>query len=351
MKKEIIRHSTLEMSKEQWLAFRANGIGGSEMGVVLGLSPYQSSTELFFKKVFGGSEFEENEAMHWGSALEDLIADRWQYWETDAPTMIQNYKAQRIIRKCRRVNAYLINPKWPHIFCSLDREFRHAVFEGTVRYDQPEVELKKVLEDAVLEIKNISGYTSKQWESGIPPSYVVQLQTYLLVTETNYGEIALLRDGRYMEVIPFERSETICNQIIKKSTDFWQRVLAARDIVRDTGALDYNDLQFKGDEYRKRFTELEPEPDGSVSYEDFLSRRFKAEPLTVAGLDDQLTDAYGYIAAGLQIKEVEEKQREYSNRMKQYMQNAEVMDFGLRGKVTWKENAKGSRVFNVKIKS
>jgi hypothetical protein len=96
--------------------------------------------------------------------------------------------------------------------------------------------------------------------------------------------------------------------------------------------------------------QLEPEPDGSESYETFLSSRYKAEKLEVSGTDEQFEIACAYARCNDEIKAVEEKQRLHSNTLKVAMANAETMTFGAKGKVSWSENKKGSRVFTVKVK-
>lgn len=332
------------MSRAEWLAYRMNGIGGSEVGTVLGLSPYTSSLELYYKKIQPTSEIEENEAMHWGKALEDLIAERWQYWDTNAVTMMANYEQKKIIRKCRKINAYIINPDVPYLFASVDRIINHGKEISLGRYI---VDNRKP--EGVLEIKTISGFSAKQWEQGIPPWYITQLQSYLLITGLSYGEIALLRDGRFMEVIPFQKSEIICNEIISRCSKFWSKVLRGREILANENVTSWEELRSAA--AREEIAKLEPEPDGSESYEAFLSDRYKPEQIEVKGNDNHYTVAQSYIDYNEQIKEIEEKQRLSSNVLKVAMAEAEVMSFGDRGKVLWKTNSKGSRVFTVKLKN
>lgn len=336
MDKNLLTISTVGMSKEEWLSRRTNGIGGSEVGIVTGLSPYKSSLQLFHEKINGVSEIEENEAMHWGKALEDLIAERWQYWDGTPESMIANFNAQNVIRKCRRVNAYIVNPKYPYLFSSLDRVINKNGQE----------------KEGVLEIKTISGFASKMWETGIPPSYVMQLQTYLLVTGLDYGEIALLRDGRYMEVVPFAKSEIICERIIEACSHFWSKVEKAKEILRQAGVKTYDELSMLSNrmEVRAEIDSIEPEPDGSEAYEAFISTRYKEEALTIQGTEEYFIDSARYMIYNAAIKELTERQRYHSNRLMNHMKEAEVLDFGSRGKVSWKTNKKGSRVLSVRVK-
>ena len=79
-----------------------------------------------------------------------------------------------------------------------------------------------------LEIKTISGYEADKWEAGIPPSHVVQVQTQLMVTGWKYGELAVLKDGRFFDVFPFDKHAGVCREIANQTKSFWLRVESAR---------------------------------------------------------------------------------------------------------------------------
>lgn len=336
MKSNLTRVDTRKMTKDEWLAFRFNGIGGSEVGTVLGLNKYMSSLELFYKKISALKDTEENEAMFWGKALEEIIAERWQYWDGTPESMIENYYAGKIVRKCRRANAIIVNEKYPFLFCNLDRVI------NTNGNDK----------EGVLEIKTISGYSSAQWEGGIPPMYLMQLQTYLLITELEYGEIAMLRDGRYLEVLPFEKNETIQQAIIEQCSEFWSRVERARKVMQEAGVIDYDELNNHPErmQHNAMLQTIEPEPDGSEAYESFMSTRFKAAPITKDGDYETFLDALRYVGCSNVIDKIKNVQTYYSNKIKSIMGEAEILSFGVRGKVTWKENSRGIRTMRMSIK-
>ena len=58
---------TKNMEREDWLALRRQGLGGSDAGAVCGLNPYTTSMDVFADKT-GGRVFEDrdNEAMREG---------------------------------------------------------------------------------------------------------------------------------------------------------------------------------------------------------------------------------------------------------------------------------------------
>jgi putative phage-type endonuclease len=62
-----------EPGSEPWHAARANGIGGSEIAAVLGLSPYESAFSLWHRKKGLVAPVEENDVMYWGKIHEPQI--------------------------------------------------------------------------------------------------------------------------------------------------------------------------------------------------------------------------------------------------------------------------------------
>ena len=73
MKVNVVVETT-DLSKEQWLQYRQQGIGGSDVASLLGLSKWKSALELWLEKTGQADAFSvENEAMYWGNVLEPVI--------------------------------------------------------------------------------------------------------------------------------------------------------------------------------------------------------------------------------------------------------------------------------------
>ena len=317
------------MSREEWIMYRHSGVGGSEVGTILGLNPYKASIELFYDKLKKPFEIETNEAMFMGNILENVVADLWQYWDGTPKGMIANHAQEKVIRKCRRVNAYLRDPDFDFMFASLDR----VINKGTNE------------EAEILEVKTIAGFSAKQWDSGIPPSYVTQLQTYLMITGLKRGEIAILKDGRYLEVIPFEANETIQNTIKMQVSDFWARVLLARSIVAKFGFEYLPNVDHP--ELMQALSQHEPPPDNSESYRDFLQGRYLVKPIARTGRAEDYRRAITILANNETISAIEAENTLLSNQLKVYIGEAEELDFGSGGRITWRANKKGVRSFLV----
>lgn len=74
-----------EPGSDAWHAARANGIGGSEIAAVLGLSPYESRFSLWHRKQGLIGPVEESEEMYWGKVHEPGICARFAHEHPDLP--------------------------------------------------------------------------------------------------------------------------------------------------------------------------------------------------------------------------------------------------------------------------
>lgn len=68
---------SFEPGTDAWHAARAQGIGGSEIAAVLGLSPYESRFSLWHRKKGLIGPVEESEEMYWGKEHEPAICRRF----------------------------------------------------------------------------------------------------------------------------------------------------------------------------------------------------------------------------------------------------------------------------------
>lgn len=314
-----------------WHEFFFPCIGASEMATILGLNDYESSIELYYKKtgVIPVNDF-DNAAMFWGRELEKEIAEKWSFWDGTAESMMENFRTGKVIRKCRRINAYMQNKAFPFIFASLDRIINKQ--GGRV--------------EGSLECKTIAGWSADKWTAGIPPAYLIQNQTQVLVAGFDFGEIAVLKDGRTFDVLPFEKSENICVRILEAATDFFNRVKSGLEFYFLSQAAYTDELAAV---CQHHINDYAPEPDGSLAYENYL----KQKPDTggqVLGTIKEHEFAVLYCRHKDQIAEMEEKVRFCSNMLKTALGEASTMTFSGNGdRVTWKANKKGVRVFNVQV--
>lgn len=330
------------MSQEDWLRFRTRGIGASDVGTVMGFNPYKSSIELYYEKIGEDIGYNvENIYMFMGKEQEPLLADMWQYWDPHVSddhvgTMIKNYRSKNVVRRCQKVNAYVQNPTYPWLFVSLDRKINKTTARG----------------EGALELKTIAGHESDKWEGGIPPSHVVQVQTQLLVCEFDHGELATLKNGREFNVLPFTYNKNICGAIIDRTKEFWDRVVEGRRLATVRYDAMRNHNQRLVDECNAKLQQIEPEPDGSEAYSDFLKEKYRiARPGEMAGTLENLQIAREHLEVKSRITELQNAARLKENQLKQVLRDgADRMDWGTSGYISWKTDANGVRRFLNKVK-
>jgi putative phage-type endonuclease len=208
-------------NREAWLKVRNDSIGGSEAAAIVGMNPWKSSYTLWLEKT-GQSQQEdisENECVHFGTILEQVVADEF---------------CRREGKKVRKCGLFRSN-KYPFMTASFDRLL--------------------VGEDAGLECKTSNAFKREEWDEGeIPPNYYVQCQHYMLVSGLPRWYIACLIGGNHFVSWVVERNDDDIAALEQAEIAFWDKV--QRHIM--------------------------PEVDGSESSTDSLKKMYKggqAEPV------------------------------------------------------------------------
>ncbi len=187
--------STKNLSREEWLSVRGQGIGSSDAAVAVGISPYKSPLELWLEKTErqDAADLTENDAVFWGTTLEHTIATVY---------------AERTGVKVRRLNAVLQHPEHTFMLANLDRVVQHPT-DG----------------NGILEVKTAGVNSAKFWEEGVPDSYQCQVLHQLAVTGKEWCDVAVLIGGQDFRVYRVVRDEAKIADLIQREAQFWQYVL------------------------------------------------------------------------------------------------------------------------------
>lgn len=324
----------------EWHERRLKGIGGSEIGGVLGLNDYPGGSviELFYEKIGDKPQpLEDNNYMLMGRVLEDTVADLWEYYSGDMQSVIENMNAGKKQRRCRNVNGVLSNIKYPHLFLNLDRLIEKGSFnliDGSIMED-----------NGALEIKTLSSWVAKKWESGIPIMYVAQVTQACMILDVPYGEIGCLElDSRTLKVYPIEPSQSLVQSIDESSRSFWHdMVIPARELKRHADkALEDGNMELCG-QLLQEVSMYEPPADGSDSYKAFLNERWNSEPIEIPADDDMIKAAKELIVLKETVKLVNKQQTYRENLIRQYLQDNDTLLLD-EGKITWKTQKDNKRV-------
>lgn len=165
---DAVHLGTAENGSEEWHTLRAGGIGGSEVGTILGLNKWESAFTLWAKKTGRIEDTREpSEAMEWGNRLEPVILDKFA----------DNHP---------ELNVHRNVGTWHH----RDREWQRANPDAIFQAEGNEF--------GIIEVK--TAQFEDDWSEGVPRYYETQVQWYLQTFGYSSAYVvALFHGNRYRE--------------------------------------------------------------------------------------------------------------------------------------------------------
>lgn len=214
-------------SREDWLLARKLGLGGSDIGAILGMSTYTSPLEVFYSKTLDQPEREVSEWASIGRDIEPFIVDQW-------------IARERVIEGVYTDLIAIQSQTFPFLLHSPD----FLVVDGG-----------EVLAGG--EVKNVR--SDAGWDP-IPPFYAAQVQHGLLCSGLDRWVVVALVAGQKLITREVEPDRELQGRIALEGERFWlDHVLA----------------------------NVPPEPDGSESSRRALERRWEASQDSVAEVTEE----------------------------------------------------------------
>lgn len=197
--------STAPQGSDEWLQARKGGIGGSDVGALLGVNPWRSALDVWRDKVGMDEGFAGNQRTEWGHRLEPVV--RAHYADTHPRTWVDE------------VPGVLAHPDIPEARASLD---------GLVNDTDGQ---------RILEIK----CTGQSWDQP-PDSHVMQVMWYMAVTGIPVADIAVLTRGNDYREFVVEYDPALGNMMLAAVQEWWTLhilagVMPEVDPVRDRDRL------------------------------------------------------------------------------------------------------------------
>ncbi|HUN55895.1 MAG TPA: YqaJ viral recombinase family protein [Smithella sp.] len=295
-----------KLSQAEWQAKRNTYIGASDVGTILGLNKYESPLELFHRKVgVVPPSKPENISTYSGHIMEPYIYKHWfRFYDPQTPThdqLVRNYETNNVIRTARRRNFTLISETYPWLGCNLD-----YIIDPTPLHDR-----------GCMDCKNMLQYVMNQYEGGMNPHYIAQMQAQMLVTGFKYSELFVLIDGKYPEQHPQVPNDEILSIMIPETEDFFKRVEQGKKIWMSS-APEMERLQM--------LTEFEPKIDGGEALDKYLKQRYKDSGKKGKKVGDAKIKeiAVEYLKANERVGQEEEVKRIYSNALRKIFIDSEV---------------------------
>ena len=258
--------SAANITRDQWLAYRRTGLGGSDAGAIMGVSPYKSAYAVWADKLGALPPAEDTEPMRQGRDLEEYVARRF---------------CEETGLRVRRSRQMLRSLDHPMMLANIDRQV--------------------IGQRAGLECKTSRDIRMTRYKNGeYPLEYYAQCLHYLAVTGWDRWYLAVLVYGTGLLVYTIDRrgAEDDIAALIAAEEAFW------RDYVE---------------------TRSQPAPDALESTTRALGAVWAASDAGTAIDADDATDALLSRLCGLRRdrKRIDEQIAEAENRVKAAMGAAE----------------------------
>lgn len=194
---------TENLSREEWLQYRRQGIGGSDVAAIMGFSPFCTKRDLYYDKVGIKPAMDEEEpnwvAKEVGHRLEDLVAEIFS-----RKTGLTVFPIRKMFR----------HPLYPFMLADVDFFIRFP--DGSI---------------GILECKTTNYNCQSKWENdSVPINYEYQGRHYMSVMNVNKVYFACLYGNNEDEFIIryMERDLELEEEFIAEEEFFWEENVAKR---------------------------------------------------------------------------------------------------------------------------
>lgn len=306
-------------------------LGGSDMSIIMGENRYSHPAILFDQKLnlCDPPNLDENSSVYWGSALEDVVNDRSQYYNMDNHKYMIEEKQRNHVEFPYTVQ----NDSMPFWFANADAlEVSDQVYKcyKDSNKDYWEVELNKgnkPMPISIIEIKTMSQYTFDQYPMGLPYGYIYQVMSYmaqyLQMNPDLKGYIFSLVDGRDMHGYEIVYDQDVVDDMMEKSYLFHNLLKQGRDII-DNGSDDR--------QVRMGLAEIRPEPSDSDRLSTHMNenhlKKIDIENIAM-GTDEHLGMATDYKSALESEKKAKSEKTLASNKIKSELTKLDVGEITL----------------------
>ena len=184
-------------SDDEWLSFRNEGIGGSDVSTIIGVNKYKSPLRLWLEKTgrVAQEDISSKEAVEWGNRLEATIRDKFAEMH---PEFDVTESGSTMV--------------------SRERPWAHANLDGIIESDDGY---------GILEIKTVGRNREHDWDDGVPDYYVAQVTHYMSVTGWKFAYVAALVAGQHYIEYRIDRDDDDVSEVESLVDDFWNNYVAA----------------------------------------------------------------------------------------------------------------------------
>ena len=269
-------------------ASRASSLGGSDMGAILGLSPYRTAVDVWLEKTGQPTEPANSLPLRFGQFAESFIADEYALM------------TQKQLLHPQETYAH---PDHPYMTGHLDR---------------------LVLDDAglpikILECKTANPFRQSGWgdigSDEVPMSYLVQCQWYMMLTGLPETDLAVLLGNTDFRIYNIQADQELIQMLAYEAQQFWEQHVLC-----------------------KTAPPPKKEADLRLLYPQSQTNKLREASASIVTLVEQ------YQVLNQQLKSVEEQCSEIKQSLMSYLGDAEVLQYHDKVLATWKSPKPSTRL-------
>jgi putative phage-type endonuclease len=295
----------VDLTEEDWLAKRREGIGGSEAPAIAGAVDWASQMSVYLDKLGLTEPKEVNERMWWGSQHESNVIEAYE--------MLTGYT---VLGR----QEFYAHGEFPWMLATIDGYMDEA----------EDIPFDHELTENIFEGKTTGAWNGKNWKGDIPLHVYTQVQHDMAVTGAKVADVATLVGGNHLivctdkpiledngypsgyDVLPaIHRDDVYISQLIALEEDFYTNHLVPQ---------------------------VPPAIDGSKASEDALKILFPTDDGTELTTDDpDAEDAIRrYLDYKQAVSEFEAKKRKAANEIKALLGDHIAGTISGKYRATWK---------------
>lgn len=298
-------------SREEFVAGRKCGIGGSDVAAVLGLSPWKTPLDVWNDKLGLSEDKEPSEAAYWGTTLEETVAKEFQ---------------RRTAMTVQRVNHQFTDKDNDWMIANIDRaivnpDIAKRVWPCLKQSDLAKYDGRPLTTDIAFEAKTANAFAADLWgpsqeleikqnnlktEHVIPLYYETQIQWYCGILKLRGMYLAVLIGGSDFRMYWIDARADVFQAIKEKCSTFW-----------------HNNV----------LTKTPPEP---IDINDVLKLYGKSNGQSMEAEGDLAVDYGEYSRLAGEIQELKKQQEAVKSKIAIAMKDNEILTLGGKKVLTYK---------------
>lgn len=310
-----------EEQREEWVASRCAGLGGSDMAAVVGEHPNKAPIDVFLEKTTGVSTFVGSERTDMGNVLEPIVLDFFAKGGRLWPRAGGPYVVAKPPSVCHRDRPWQRGSADAFVF--LPEAVEHVELANEMHGWARDLDgLLALKPHALGEVKTHGWYGSGGYnldDTGnpllsVPHDKRIQCAWYMALYDVDLTYLICLVDTHLRRTFVIHRDREVESMLLETGHAFWH------DHV---------------------LTGLPPAPDGTDSYRQYLGAKFRTNTAELVASTTEVEKAAQALLAVKREQKKLEKERELSEQViKRHIGEAAGVRTAL-GTITWKSQASG----------